>query len=354
MIMMRKYICLTGMLCAFLSFYGCSKDNSESDSQQPLVNSQMWLKKSAADKLTYEIDSVRLTKYGQIADSLDLIPVLSVTCTDPAFDVYHSLYHHGIAFESEQMAYRIYFDKKHTIDVYAKRTPRLELEQSLWYPNDAQLADHFGDDVLRVSGAIGVGAVKPWDGSKMQHIEQWQSRTERIVERSAERVVQEIEVQGWQIEDKIVDMRVRYTLYAGHRDAEVEVFLSEPLNNLVTGVQRLPLKSQPETTDTTDIRCSRELIQDDLLGSWGMDWPVEDTVKYHKEIVGLGVYVPQQYVQDNVEDKRNIMLRFKPLTYMKFYITVVAQKEDNPPAHNQREFFDFLQVWRAELKENTN
>lgn len=344
MTIIHKYVCLTGMLCAFLSFYGCSQSD-----EQCAVNSQMWLKKSAADKVMYIVDQERLDKYKSIVDSLDIIPVLSVTCTDPDFDVYHSLYHHGIAFETEQMAYRIYFDKKHTIDVYAKRTPRLELEQSLWYPNDEQLAQHFGDDVLRVSGAIGVGAVKPWNGSKMVHIEQWQSRTERIIERTAKRVVQEIEVEGWQTENKIVDMRVRYTMYAGHRDAEVEVFLSEPLDSLVTGVQRLPLKSLPETTDTTDIRCSRELIQSDLLGSWGMDWPVEDTVKYHKEIVGLGVYVPQQYVQDNVEDKRNIMLRFKPLTYMKFYITVVAQKEDNPPARNQREFFDYLEKWKCQL-----
>jgi len=340
----HKYLCLTGMLCAFLSFYGCSQSNEQCE-----VNAQMWLKKSAVDKVMYIVDQERLDKYQSIADSLDIIPVLSVTCTDPDFDVYHSLYHHGIAFETEQMAYRIYFDKKHTIDVYAKRTPRLELEQSLWYPNDEQLAQHFGDDVLRVSGAIGVGAVKPWNGSKMEHIEQWQSRTERIIERTAKRVVQEIEVEGWQTENKIVDMRVRYTMYAGHRDAEVEVFLSEPLDSLVTGVQRLPLKSLPETTDTADIRCSRELIQADLLGSWGMDWPVEDTLKYHKEIVGLGVYVPQQYVQDNVEDKRNIMLRFKPLTYMKFYITVVAQKEDNPPARNQREFFDYLEKWKCQL-----
>lgn len=341
----RQYLFLTGMLCAFLSFYGCQKTAT-----LPQVNSQMWLKRKAADSVTYIIDSVRLDKYRHIVDSLDIIPVLSVTTTNPDFDVYHSLHHHGIAFETELMAYRIYFDKKHTIDVYAKREPQLELERSLWYPNDEQLAEGFGDDVLRVSGAIGVGAVKPWNGKKMVHIDKWQSRTERILERSADRTVQEIEVLGWQTEGKTVDMQVRYTMYAGHRDAEVEVFLSEPLDSLVTGVQRIPLKSLPETTDTTDIRCSRELAETDLLGSWGMDWPVEDTVKYHKEIIGLGVYVPQEYVNDYVEDKRNIMFRFKPLNYLKFYITAIAQKENNPPAKNQQEFFEYLHSWRKKLQ----
>ena len=309
----------------------------------------MWLKQDAADKVSYTVDQQHLKRYRHIADSLHLIPVLSVTTTDPSFDVYHSLYHHGIAFESKQMAYRIYFDKKQTIDLYAKRTPQLELEQSLWYPNDRQLSQGFGDDVLRVSDAIGVGAVKPWNGEKMTHIEQWESRTERIVERNNRRTVQEIEVTGWETEGKSVDMRVRYTMYSGRRDVQVEVFLSEPLANLVTGVQRIPLKSKPETTDPDDIRCSYTWQEGGLLGSWGMDWPVEDTVKYHKEIVGLGCFVPQQYANDFVQDKHNIMLRFKPLTYMKFYITAVAQKEENPPARNQREFIDYLRKWRDSL-----
>ena len=84
-------------------------------------------------------------------------------------DTYHSFHHHGVAVESELMAYRIYFDKKQTIDVYCKRQPQLELAQSYWYPNDSLLAAHYGDDILRVSGTVGVGTVKFWDG-KLRHI----------------------------------------------------------------------------------------------------------------------------------------------------------------------------------------
>ena len=77
-------------------------------------------------------------------------------------DTYHSLHHHGVAVESELMAYRIYFDKKQTIDPYCKRKPQLELAQSHWYPNDSLLAAGYGDDILRVSGTVGVGSVKYW------------------------------------------------------------------------------------------------------------------------------------------------------------------------------------------------
>ena len=79
-------------------------------------------------------------------------------------DTYHSLHHHGVAVESEHMAYRIYFDKKQTIDPYCKRTPQLELATSCWYPHDSLLALGYGDDILRVSGTVGVGSVKYWNG----------------------------------------------------------------------------------------------------------------------------------------------------------------------------------------------
>ena len=107
-------------------------------------------------------------------------PITEWTSTDEKEDVYHSLHHHGVAVESELMAYRIYFDKKQTIDPYCKRKPQLELAQSHWYPNDSLLEAGYGDDILRVSGTVGVGSVKYWDG-KMRHIEHVEQRSQRIL-----------------------------------------------------------------------------------------------------------------------------------------------------------------------------
>ena len=68
-------------------------------------------------------------------------PINEWTDTMPNYvgkgDTYHQLHHHGVAVESELMAYRIYFDKKQTIDPYCKKKPQLELAHSYWYPNDS-------------------------------------------------------------------------------------------------------------------------------------------------------------------------------------------------------------------------
>ena len=81
-------------------------------------------------------------------------------------NMYNQLHHHGPAFESEYAAYRVYFDKKQTIDTYGKKLPRLELTETMWYPTDEQMAADYGYDNLRVFGSVGVGALKGWDAEK--------------------------------------------------------------------------------------------------------------------------------------------------------------------------------------------
>ena len=47
------------------------------------------------------------------------VPVNSVSIPGTS-NIYNQMHHHGPAFESELVAYRIYFDHKQTIDVYGK------------------------------------------------------------------------------------------------------------------------------------------------------------------------------------------------------------------------------------------
>lgn len=273
-------------------------------------------------------------------------------------DTYHSFHHHGVAVESEQMAYRIYFDKKQTIDVYCKRTPQLELATSYWYPDDSLLALGYGDDILRVSGTVGVGSVKYWNGKKHVHIEPVAERSERIVRQSRNKATVEIAVKGWQTEGKNVDMSVQYTLCAGHRDMRCDVTLSDSVKGLCTGVQSIPNKGQQLMANSQWL--SEQLPNGTLLASWGTDWPVNDTVKYSKETVGLAVFIPKEYAGELVQDKSNNLCILKHSAvssqqsanyHAHFYLTCVgATKEDKPVATNAAEWTDYLHRWAATLK----
>ena len=298
---------------------------------------------------------------------------------DPAIDTYHQLHHHGVAVESELMAYRIYFDKKQTIDPYCKRKPQLELAQSYWYPNDSLLAEGYGDDILRVSGTVGVGSVKYWNGKKMVHIEPVAERSQRIVKQTKTEATIEVSVRGWNpktpsVPSPLIDLTTRYTLRAGHRDMRCDVLLSDTISGLCTGVQFIPSKSR--TSGTSSDSSIVILPNGVLLASWGTDWPVNDSAKYAKETVGLGVFIPKQFAGDIVQDKQNLLCLLKSISpkdglsvqrsfsdnglsgeaglkmcHAHFYLTVCgATKENHPVATSAEEWFAYLRRWAKNLK----
>ena len=297
-------------------------------------------------------------------------------------DTYHSLHHHGVAVESEQMAYRIYFDKKQTIDPYCKKKPQLELAQSHWYPNDSLLALGYGDDILRVSGTVGVGSVKYWNGKKHVHIEPVTERSQRIVSRKKDQATIEVAVKGWQVptakrsysetvlqsegrsysdSGRVTDMTVRYTMKAGHRDMRCDVSLSEAVEGLCTGVQTIPAKGADHQSQITNYQLQNGV----LLTSWGTDWPVNDSAKYAKETVGLAVFIPKEFAGELVQDKQNLLCLLhltgtesagptaqrSEMCHAHFYLTCVgATKENHPVATSAEEWLIYLRRWAKHLR----
>lgn len=254
-------------------------------------------------------------------------------------DMYNKLHHHGIAFESALIAYRIYFDNKSTIDVYGKKKQQLELAQTEWYPSDKQAYEGYGDDVIRVFNSVGVGTVKGWDGQHAVDIDIFNKRTQRIVASGNLRAVVESDVDGWLYEGKRINLKVRYILYARHRDAICEVTASENIDTLATGVQTIA--GGPVMKYGT---C--------LVGSWGTDYPVTDTVKYAKQTVGLGVFVPRRYALCQVKDGINnlILIHYKKGTTLRFNLTAAALKEEAKPFKSATDFFAYLRKWSLTLE----
>lgn len=260
--------------------------------------------------------------------------------SSPTGNLYNALHHHGPAFESEWMAYRFYFDKKQTIDVYGKKQPRLELAESLWYPTDSMLAKNFGDDILLVNSYVSVGTFKGWDGKNALHIEPVSNRTARILADGPVRTVVEMESDNWQYQNQSVQMTTRAILYAGHRDLEIVNYLSAAdlaAQTYCTGVQKFP-----EMTSYN---------KDNVLAVWGRNWPVADTVKYEKETVGLAVYCPKEITKSTqCEDASNFLYLLNGSPVIRYYATVYWKKQQGG-VQTAQEFFNQLPSWKQSLVE---
>lgn len=261
---------------------------------------------------------------------------------DGASDTYNVQHHHGAAFESELVAYRIYFNEKQTTDLYGKFHKGLELEESQFYPTDEQLKRGFGDDVIKVNSSCGAGTLRGWDGTQSTLIKPVAVRGQRILASGPVRTIVDAEVKGWQYQNKELNMINRYTLYAGHRDAQVDVLFDAPLDKEVfcTGVQNI--------TGHADMFSDHN----GLIASWGTDWPVNDTVKYKKETVGLATYIPKKYVVKETSDKENFLYTISAPGKSSFrYYTSFTSCKETFGYPDKEKWFAYVQEWKKALEQ---
>lgn len=261
------------------------------------------------------------------------------TISSPVDNMYNKLHHHGPAFESELVGYRVYFDKKQTIDIYGKQKKGLELTETMWYPNDKQAEQGYGDDVLRVFNSVGVGALKGYNEAKGEamHITPVARRVARVVENGPVRTVVEMAVEGWDYRGKKIDMTSQYILYAGHRDVEVI--------NKIKG----DTKGMTFATGVMKMRDGKYALSDTTAAAWGTDYPVPDTVKYAMQTCGVAIEIPKEYIVKRGEDSSNRLFVLKPDSNgeIHYKFTSASQKE-NFGVKTPEEFFSYVALWADE------
>ena len=255
------------------------------------------------------------------------------------------LHHHGPAFENEMVAYRIYFDHRQTVDTYGKYHKGLELKQTQFYPDDEQKAKGFGDDVLWVGNTFGLGALRGWDGTEPQMLQDVDHRTLRILSRGPLRTVVEVIDDGWNTmnpgKEKIT-MSTLYILYTGRRDVQVDIRFNKPATGYEFATGIINVKDSEEFSDKQGLR-----------GCWGTDWPVsaKDSVGHKRETVGLGICIPaKNIVRELPVNKDNYPYVVNTATdELHYFITFGSDNEDFG-YHSAKEWFEYLKAWKKDLE----
>ncbi len=253
-------------------------------------------------------------------------------------DQYHVLHHHGVAFESELVALRIYMDKRQTLDLYGKFHKGLELEQTQFYTSAEQKQEGYGDDVLWVGNTFGLGALRGWDGESPTMVEDVDQRTQRIVCQGPVRTIVEVEDERWTIAEGMqpVNLTLRYTLYAGHRDIDVDARFSRDM----TGTQL--------SSGVINVKGSEEIsLGETLRGCWGTDYPSTDTVNWKRETVGLAIWVPRQHVVKPIaETKDNYGYVLQTAGQNLHYSLAYTSANEDFGCHSAKEWTAWLKEWK--------
>lgn len=278
----------------------------------------------------------------------------SITARGDCANSYNLQHHHGVDFESELNGIRIYFDKRQTLDLYGKFTKRLELQETQFYTSESQKKEGYGDDVLWVGNTFGLGAFRGWNGQEPTMIEPVRSRTQRIISYGPLRTIVELVDRGWVADPQkpAVNMTIRYTQYAGHRDTDVDVMFNKDVSSYRFSTGVINVKNSEEFSDHKGLRAC-----------WGTDFPSTDTVKWSRETVGLAIWLQSKnIVSEEPANKDNYAFVVAvPGTTMSYKVCYCSANESFG-YHSAKEWFDYLKAWRQEqevplvvkLKENSS
>lgn len=284
------------------------------------------------------------SKNKKLAKNQQDIYLRSIAFDKKTKDVYHFVHSHGVCFESELVAMRVYFDNRQTIDLYGKEHKGLVIYDTQFYPTDEQLKAGSGDDVLWVGNTYGLGALRGWDGEKQLLLDNVKYQEQRVISEGPLRAIVEVVDNGWVPAPglKPINATIRYTIYAGHRDFDVDVFFNKNASDYRFATGIINVKGSTEYTDGKGLR-----------GCYGTDWPTgKDDGKHKLETVGLGIYVPAAaFSKEMPANQNDYTLVVKPTGNKLSYKVAYTSANENFGFKGEKEWYQWLKDWKKSLEQ---
>ncbi|AWL13047.1 hypothetical protein HMF8227_02595 [Saliniradius amylolyticus] len=212
----------------------------------------------------------------------------------------------GPGWESDKVAYRLYFDKRNVIDIFGKRQPELTLPQvgNVDAPSYHELQP-WGMDILKTGPSIGLGSLAVYQDKRARRIDNSEQMTVSI--RHSTPLYSEVEVshQGFVGETGQADIDARYGIEAGSALTQVTVSAEGELPQWVTGI----------------VKHESQLMQsgDHQAGPWRYIATYGDQ-SYINDGLGMVVFYRQTDVQTLTQDEHNHLVVMKPsLQTLEYY-----------------------------------
>ena len=214
----------------------------------------------------------------------------------------------GLGWESENIAFRIYFDPRNAIDIYGKRRRSLQLRMYAVpeYPYHDESPE--GRDIFKVGESIGIGAMAAWVDGQVVRASDVRERKWRIISLGPVRTIVELEYRGWNLGGKTITARSRISMWAEEHGFYHSLAIDPQVSTtVVTGfpvMQNVPLmkSSHGAESDAT------------WMATWGeqvLAPGATATQELSGQYLGLAIVAKNPPV-DFVEDKANYLMRFAP------------------------------------------
>ncbi len=252
----------------------------------------------------------------------------------------HSWYlrYEGPGWESDLVGYRFYLDWRNATDVFGKKTPDMVLQDvgQDGFDSYHEPAD-WGMDVLKVGSALGVGTLATWHDGHALRVEETDSVAATIAENGPVEGRIRTRYYGWKIGDRTTDVVSELSIQAGSRLTRHDVSLSEPLENLATGLVKLE--------------------DSEVLHGQSGDWSYLATYgpqSLAKDLLGLAVIYRTADELEVTEDDHSHVVVLSPTDNQLTYYFLATWEQDTQPILSKEAFSDYLSEQLDRLNQPVN
>lgn len=189
-----------------------------------------------------------------------------IVCNVPRENSDHSKFvrYEGVGLESDKIGYRIYLDWRNGFDIFGKTTHHMVLKEvGLDGWDSYHEKQSWGLDLLKVGPAVGVGGFGYWDGTKIVQVSDVDSLLCKLRENGHLQSSISIHYGNWKTGEHTVDLDASLAMRAGSHAVDVNLQVSDDLQNMAAGIVKHP--------GVTFVEGDREISEEawTYIATWG-------------------------------------------------------------------------------------
>ncbi len=244
--------------------------------------------------------------------------------TDHSFDIRYE----GPGWESDKIAFRFYLDWRNAVDIFGKRVDDMVLQNVGLDGFDSyhEMSD-WGADILKVGSALGVGTIAHWANDQANRVAVTDSLYSEITENGALESQVTTVYKGWEFEGGKTDLTSVLTIRAGSYLTKCELTSSNPIDNLSTGIIKLP--------ETEVLQSGNEDGEWAYFGTFGVQ-------SLNKDHLGMFVFYKKGQAKTVTEDKKSHVIVLTPENQKVTYYFGGAWELDASNMDSKEKFETFL------------
>lgn len=208
----------------------------------------------------------------------------------------------GPGWESDRIAFRLYWDERNPIDIFCKTQQILSLDALASSKVNYHVQSKWGQDVLKVGTALGCGGFGAFIDGKVEKAS-YAKRDYKVVADGPLRAAIDLKYNDWETSSRKLNLIARMNIFGGQDWGESQLTMTsadgKPIPEFVTAVVK-----HPETTYVEDAGAG-------VLGRWGNQALGNNEVPKSGNL-GLGVVVPSGRIAAIGDDGVNSYVRLTP------------------------------------------